>query len=189
MPAYCTAYCLPSSHMPMYEWQHDMWQYRSPVSWGGGGQLPRSDNRPGTLWSPATSYVWSPVVTAPLLCSGPAPTVMRHWDTGHTGQYSVFRQTPENQQQQHDSQGYPRPRLCPSRIVSRDWSGQRLQCVSSVSQPVWCDPLEVSRIHSVRSDHNLPKVIMKLICKPLDTRTQTSPPCTPMMSTCASQPF
>ena len=29
---------------------------------------------------------------------------------------------------------------------------------------------------------------MKLICKPLDMRTQTSPPCTPMMSTCASRP-
>ena len=46
---------------------------RSPVSWGGGGQLPRSDNSPDTLWSlhqPATEYVWSPVVTAPVLRSG-----------------------------------------------------------------------------------------------------------------------
>ena len=110
-----------------------------------------------TIVCMVTSGHGSPV----LRCSGPAPTVMRHWDTGHSGQYSVFRQTSENQQQQHDRQGYPHPRLCPSRIVSRDSSGQiRLQCVSSVSQPVWCDPLEVSRIHCVRSDRNLPKVIM-----------------------------
>ena len=151
---------------------------RSPVSWGGGGQLPRSDNSPDTLWSPATEYghQWSR-----LLCSGPAPTLMRHWHTRHADQYSVFRQTPENQQQQDDRQGYPRPRLCPSWSVSRDWSGQRLKCVSPVSQPFWCDPLEVSRIHCVRINHSLPKSNHEFIFKHLDMRTQTSLPCTHMM--------
>ena len=148
---------------------------------------PRSDNSPRHLM--VTSYIVCMVTSGHgPLCSGPAPPVMRHWDTGHTDQYSVFRQTPENQQQHHDRQGYPRPRLCPSWIVSWDWSGKRLKCVSFVSQPFWCDPLEVPRIHCVRINHIIPQIRMKHwhMFKYLDTRTQTSLPCTPMMSTCAS---
>lgn len=167
----------------MTTWHVSMWQYKQISSvmrrrrtitpeWQQSRHLmvtsPQLQSMYGHQWSR-------------LLCSGPAPTVMRHWHTRHADQYSVFRQTPENQQQQHDRQGYPRPRLCPSWSLSRDWSGQRLKCVSPVSQPFWCDPLEVSRIHCVRINHSLPKSNHEFIFKHLDMRTQTSLPCTPMM--------
>ena len=112
----------------------------------GGGQLSGSDSEwqhpPRTLWSPVVTGAGSGHWLRHVLC-------LRHWDTRHTNQYSVFRQT-DNQQQQNDRQGYPRPSLRPSWIVFPDWSGQRFQRVSFVPQPIRCDTLEVSGMDCVR---------------------------------------
>ena len=58
-----------------------------------------------------------------------------------------------------DEQGCFVVGCCWPGIMSGDWDWSRLQCVSSLSQPIWRDPLEVSGMDSVRiiSDKKLQK--------------------------------